>query len=192
MIGGGRVALVCGAAAAALLMGGLTARGASQCEPTMKITSTGTFSRACGPGQAIVRVGAKTYRIRPGGCERSLDRDKIPMLTISMGYLRSTFGGTPHGLSIDIFLSHYKGPGKYSTVNRAEINLTVGKKHLDSVKADPAYKKLGIYRGPGTVTVTSGERGGTFTVPIVDDVVTSGVSMRDVPTVHISGSFTCR
>jgi hypothetical protein len=191
MVVGGRVVLVCGAAAAALLMGGLGgAHGAANCQEIVKQKPQGMFTQYCGPARAVAVVHGTTYRFTHGSCEVSLDK-KVRVFSLQVGYVQDSWTGLPTVYAVYLRIRQYAGPGTYSTNERAGISVRVAKKLWNTTPATLTYKKLGAYRGAGSVTVKAGETGGSFAAPVPEHVGPNG-DLHSSPTIRISGSFTCR
>lgn len=152
------------------------------------------YSKDCGPAKARAQVSGMTYRFSSGSCEVGVER-KVRFFGIGIGLAQDSWTGPAiDSHTFGVSVRHYTGPGTYSTRDRAGVSVRVGKHIWHTVPALAVYRKLGVYRGPGTVTVNSGEQSGTFSAPVPDDSsdLTSDSALADAPTVSITGSFTCR
>jgi hypothetical protein len=175
----------------AISVAGLSsAHGAGVCLDIVKQKRQGMYTQHCGPARAVAVVHGKTYRYSHGSCGVSLN-GKVRVFKLEVGYVQDSWTGEGTYYDVLVDIRRYAGPGTYSTNDRAVFSVSFGKAFWATYPATPANKKSGDYRGAGSVTIRAGESGGTFAAPVADDLG-GAVDSQSLPTVRISGSFTCR
>jgi hypothetical protein len=180
----------CVAAVAALLIGLSGARGGASCTDEVKTNAQGIRTQFCGPGKAAATIHGKAYRFLGGNCVVRNDHG-VRVFEAKIGWRLDSFAGDPTGHSVTVTVKPYSTPRRYSTDNKASVRIELGTAAWASAPALREWKTLGYYRGSGTLVIKPGASGGTFSAPVPDGA-TASTKARRLPTVRVSGSFSCR